>query len=73
MKSIKFKAKKIQDSKLFDSEGVVFNHHTNKWAVVIQNSKNPHVKSFKCICQCTTKEQAQINFDNFKNGKSEYK
>lgn len=73
MKSIKFNHKKIQDSKLFTSEGVHLNPHNNKWAVVIQNSFNPHVKSFKCICQCNTKEQAQINFDNFKNGNSEFK
>ena len=67
MKSIKFNAKRVEDAKLFNSEGVFYNAHTHKWSVVVENTFNPHIKKFKCVCQCRTKEQAQINFDNLKN------
>ena len=67
MRSIKFNEKKAQDVKLFNCEGVFYNRHSGKWAVVFKNNSNQHFKKFKCVCQCTTKEQAQINFDKLKN------
>lgn len=66
MKSVKFDQKIKQDLNLYTSEGVHLNKHTNKWIVVVPNSNNDK-RPFRCLIQCNTKEQAIINYNDYKN------
>ena len=62
MRNIRFKAKKIEDAKLFNAEGVFYNPTNHKWSVVVKNNFNKHIKEYKCLCQCLTEQEAQKKY-----------
>ena len=62
MKNIRHKAKRIEDAKVFNHEGVYYNHRNNKWLVVVRNHVNKHIKEYKCLCQCLTEQEAQRKY-----------